>query len=1299
MATILLAAAGAAVGSAAGGAVLGLSGAVIGRAVGATVGRVIDQRLLGLGSDPVEVGRLDRFRIMGASEGTPIPICWGAVRLPAHVIWASPYTEIRTKSGGGKGTPKPQTVRYSYIVSLALALCEGEILGIGRIWADGQEISATGLDLRVYPGNGTQLPDPVIEVHEGIGQAPAYRDTAYVVIENLALEAFGNRVPQFSFEVFRQANGAAAGEVQDFQTAIPAVALIPGTGEYALSTRRARVADGFATSRVVNVSGPSGETDFDVSLAQMRRELPGCTAVSLVICWFGSDLRCAEFQVRPKVESRLDDAVGMPWRSGGIARGLAEELPQIEGRPVYGGTPSDLSVIEAIRALSAEGKSVMFYPFVLMDQIPGNSLPNPYDAGVTQPAFPWRGRITLSVAPGREGSPDQTPDAATEVAAFFGNAVPSDFEIVGEDVHYTGDAEDWGYRRFILHYAHLCKVAGGLESFCIGSELRGITTIRGADHSFPAVAALIDLASDVRAVLGPSVKISYAADWSEYFGYHVDGNVYFHLDPLWNHHAVDFIGVDNYLPISDWRDGTAHLDADWGSIYDIGYLKANIAGGEGAEWYYASPEARDAQIRSPIEDGAHGEDWVFRPKDFRSWWASLHHERIDGIRNGLPTVWRPGSKPIRFTEYGCPAVDKGTNTPNRFYDPKSSESALPHHSTGAEDPYIQLQYFRAMAEFWRDPENNPVSALYDGAMVDFDHSYAWAWDARPFPEFPRNTLKWADGENHRLGHCLNGRATAQPLDAVVREIAERSGAEDVDTSRLHGLVRGYVAQDVASARSVLQPLSLVYGFDSIEAEGRLSFVSRLGLPVVEVDRDGAVIDEGGTTSLQAVKVPEAEVPNSVRLVHVTADGDYDIRVADAKSATGADQTTSQTEVSLSLSAAEAASAVSRWLAEARSSRDVLKLRLPPSAISVRVGSIISFEGLSFRVDRVEVDEARSIEAVRIERSHYKAPVTEVEDRTFVAKAAPVPVTPLWFDLPLITGDEAVGAPHVAMTARPWPGAVALWSSDEDAGYVVNRIFDLPATVGITETPLLPGRAGVLDRGPALRIRLLNGALSSVSRNSLLNGVNLAAIGSGDVDGWEIIQFSDAVLVAPDTYEVTTRLRGQFGTDKAPVEEWPVGSLFVLLNEAVAQVDLPPTLVGVERHYRSGVAALGFGDVDVVHRALAIRGLALRPLSVAHPRVKVLEDGSARLSWIRRTRVGGDSWEGFDVPLAEEREAYEVVITSLAGEVVRRQTVTEPAFLYTAAERNEDGTLTGFQAGIAQISSRFGPGQARTVTVG
>ena len=69
MATILLSAAGASLGSAIGGSVLGLSGAVVGRAVGATVGRNIDQKLLGSGSEAVEVGKIDRFHIGGAGYG------------------------------------------------------------------------------------------------------------------------------------------------------------------------------------------------------------------------------------------------------------------------------------------------------------------------------------------------------------------------------------------------------------------------------------------------------------------------------------------------------------------------------------------------------------------------------------------------------------------------------------------------------------------------------------------------------------------------------------------------------------------------------------------------------------------------------------------------------------------------------------------------------------------------------------------------------------------------------------------------------------------------------------------------------------------------------------------------------------------------------------------------------------------------------------------------------------------------------------------------------------------------------
>jgi len=138
MAKVLLSAAGAALGAGFGGTVLGLSGAVIGRAIGATVGRAIDQKVLGGGSDAVDVGRIERFRVMGASEGSAIPQVWGRVRVSGQVIWASRFLDNVTRTGGGKGTPKrPATTSHAYSVSLAVALCEGTITPVGRVRADG----------------------------------------------------------------------------------------------------------------------------------------------------------------------------------------------------------------------------------------------------------------------------------------------------------------------------------------------------------------------------------------------------------------------------------------------------------------------------------------------------------------------------------------------------------------------------------------------------------------------------------------------------------------------------------------------------------------------------------------------------------------------------------------------------------------------------------------------------------------------------------------------------------------------------------------------------------------------------------------------------------------------------------------------------------------------------------------------------------------------------------------------------------------------------------------------------------
>ncbi len=1297
MATIVLGAVGLAVGGSIGGSVLGLSTGIIGRAVGATLGRVIDQRLLGAGSEPVETGRIDRFRLTGASEGASVQQIYGRMRVSGQVIWATRFKEVAKTSGGGKGgTRSPATTSYAYSISLAIALCQGEITRIGRVWADGAEVAPDDLNIRVYHGTENQLPDPKIAAVQGAGFVPAYRGMAYVVLEDLDLSQFGNRVPQFSFEVSRPSQPDQTGEATDMARLIKGVALVPGTGEYALATTPVYQTSGFGKAVAVNINTPAGKTDFQVSMDALDGELPDCGSVSLIVSWFGNDLRCDACTLRPKVEQTTSDPSGMPWVVSGLARAAAQRVPLLEGRPLYGGTPADQSVIEAIRSLTARGKSVVFYPFILMDQISGNTLLDPWSGATGQPHLPWRGRITLSVAPGQTGSPDQTANAAAQVAAFFGQATPSLFVASGKTVTYTGPAE-WSYRRFILHYARLCAMAGGVSAFCIGSEMRSLTQIRAVDGNFPAVAAMRQLAADVRSILGPSCKIGYAADWSEYHGYQPagTGDKLFHLDPLWADGNIDFIGIDNYMPLSDWRDGNDHRDAGAGAIYNLDYLKSNVAGGEGFDWFYHSPEASDAQIRTPISD-FWGEDWVWRYKDIKGWWQNPHHDRVAGERVASATAWVPESKPIWFTELGCAAVDKGTNAPNRFLDPKSSESGLPPYSNGLRDELIQMQYLRAVHQHFADRANNPTSVSFAHRMVDMTRAHVWAWDARPYPFFPANAAIWADGANYARGHWINGRTSSRTLASVVAEICDRAGVADYDVSRLFGIVRGYGVADVEPARASLQPLMLAYGFDAVEREGRLHFINRDGLAKGAVSADRLVLHGESETTLELTRAPAAEIAGRVQLGFIEADADYEIRAAEAVFADEATFAVSRSDIPLVLTRSEGKRIAERWLAEARVARDTALFALPPSDIGLGAGDVVRLFGDDlYRIDRVEQGEHQLIEAVRVEPETYRPHDADEAGVPMRAYVSPVPVVGLFLDLPLLAGTEVEHAPHFAATGVPWPGSAALYAAAQDSDYAVNKVVSRPALIGETLTTLFRGSAGLWDRGPAVRVKLVRGSLSGVSPAEILAGKNAAAIGDGTPDNWEVIQFADATLVAPDTYDLGLRLRGQAGSDAVTPDDWPVGSLFVMLDGTPAQIALDAAARDVERHYRYGPAARPIDDPAYRHVVAAFKGNGLRPYGVCHLRAVAGSDGGVTVSWIRRTRVDGDSWSGVEVPMGEESESYLVVVIS-GGIVKRREQVGSPVWSYAAAQRSADGVTGAYRIEVAQISARFGPGPSRGI---
>ncbi|SDZ30950.1 Putative phage tail protein [Jannaschia faecimaris] len=1302
MATLVLGAVGAAVGGSLGGSFLGLSGAVVGRAVGATLGRVIDQSILGAGADAVEVGRLDRLRLISASEGAPIPRAIGRVRLSGQVIWASRFRETReTTGGGGKGAPRaPKQTSFSYSVSLAVAVAEGEITRIGRIWADGKEIARSSVLMRVYRGTEDQMPDSLIEAIEGADNAPAFRGVAYVMFEDLDLTPYGNRVPQLSFEVVRTIE--VPGEVPAPSSLIEGVALVPGSGEFALATTAVHF-NKAGEKDSANVNTPQGIADFRVSMDDLVEELPNLKSVSLLVSWFGDDLRCGECEIKPRVEHTDVEGTGQFWNVSGQTRATAGTVPMKGGRPVYGGTPSDLSVIEAIRDLNERGLAITFYPFIMMDQLAGNGLPDPYGSE-EQPALPWRGRITTGLAAHQNGSSDRTLQARTEVEAFFGRTDGS--EIIVKSTGSTfrhghriiqGPADDWSYRRFILHYAKLCAEAGGVEAFCIGSEMRGLTRIRAEGDSFPSVEALRDLARDVRGIL-PDTKISYAADWSEYYGYQPadTGNVHFNLDPLWADPAIDFVGIDNYMPLADWRDGDAHLDAAFRTTNNLEYLQSNIEGGEGFDWHYPTPEARASQRRVPISDGAHGEPWVYRYKDIRSWWTNAHHDRIDGTRAEQPTAWVPGSKPIRFTEYGCAAIDRGANQPNKFIDEKSSESSLPRHSDGRPDDTMQMQYLRSLLAYWNDSSRNPKSEVYDGRMVDLSRSLAWAWDTRPWPYFPELASHWSDAQNYARGHWISGRTANQPLANVVAQICSLAGLRDYDVSRVEGVVRGYVMANVQSARADLQPLMMTYGIEASEQAGRIVFFMRADAPEAKLDPNFFVRRDGPVIVRQ--RAAFAEAPKRVLVNHMNSEGDFEIRVADAGLPGNSDSPVSQSEVPLSLSKGEAHGLAERFLTETNISRDTVELELAPSMRQYKPGQLIQIDetGDLWRIDRLEDAGGRKVQAVRTERAQYE-PSDRVEDGSGrVRPLAPLPVDSTFLELPLLTGEEVPYSPYIAVSASPWPGTVAIYSSSDDANYGLNSLINLPTVNGVTETVLDPARPSVFDNGPELLVRVRNETLESVSLKALLSGANAAAINDGSLTGWEVFQFQHARLVAPGLWGLSRRLRGQRGTEWTMCETRPIGSTIVFLGSNLAQLEFAKETLGVERYFRTGPARLPLENEAYLQEKIVVRGEGLRPYAPAHLRATRQPDGVA-VSWIRRSRVGGDGWGAADVPTGEARERYRVqVLRSDESVSFEIDTVLPEVFIDNQSLDNpEVGPL---RLSVAQISEDVGSGAEAYIAV-
>ncbi|MDX2113677.1 MAG: glycoside hydrolase TIM-barrel-like domain-containing protein [Alphaproteobacteria bacterium] len=1226
MASIVLSTAGAAVGQNFGGPV----GAYIGSRIGQTIGSAIDRNIFGGKNQSRSRGaRLTDLGVQSSTYGKMIPLVYGACRVGGNIIWSRPIRETATtttSSGGvggkgGGGRVSQSTTTYSYSVSLAVSVCEGPVDGVLRIWADAKPLDLSTLQLRIYRGDEDQLPDSLISGFEGAARTPAYRGQCYVVFEDFQLAEFGNRIPNFTFEVKRKLiQPDYAGET--LESMIKGMVMIPGAGEFVYDTEVQQKIPGLSSGsgwvqqgsqQVINMHNPSGKANSVLSLDQLEETCPNVQWVSLVVAWFGDSLDAASCVIKPGVEYQ-NGATTSPdsWQVAGYTRSSARLITQLAGSPQYGGTPDDDSLIRYATELRARGYKILFYPLIFMDTT----------------GKPWRGELTGSAA---------------DVSSFF--------------------TKTEGYNDFILHYASL--MAPYVDAFSIGSEMKGLTKVTNTPGVYPAVSQLATLAANVKSIVGTEVKVTYAADWSEY---HSTIGGWYHMDPLWASSSIDFIGIDAYFPLTDSPS----------SVYDVDAIKAGWVSGEGYDWFY-SDTART--IQTPLAP-------AYAWKNLSWFWNNPHVNP-----GGASTPWVPQSKTIWFTEYGFPSVDCATNQPNVFYDPTSVSSALPYFSRGRIDFRAQRAGLIATEQQWKN-----------SAMVE--RLFVWTWDARPYPYWPDLKTIWSDGDAWKTGHWVQGKLGISSLGAIIKDLCLRIGlaAENLKLDKISDQVEGFVITSQQSVRDAVEALAQAYFFDAVESDGLLQFVPRGAASQLSLtESDLLQASEGGVEArFRITRAQEVELPRRVNVVYLSRIASYQTQTQYSQREMSGSREVVTLDLPVVLSDQLARNIADARLYTAWVARVGYEFMLSTRHCLLDPGDVmtVTVAGVSHRMrliyTRLQADGKVLVRATADDVTAYDFYSVPGLSNEPASPTSDVSATSLaLLDTAALPGDEvdkAIIRAAGAGLSEPWSGA-ALYRSD-DAGASFSRVGDIAAAavIGTALDALATGTAQVFDAVSTVTVSLIGqGALQSVSEIAVLNGANLALLGD------ELFQFRSATLLEPGKYRLSGLLRGRLGTEWA-IAGHSAGERFVLLDARVTRLTAPTALIGLARDFKA--VTFGGSLTAAPSTSFTYRGAALRPYSPVHVSASRDASGTITLRWVRRARQGGVWQDNVDVPLNEASERYDVEVMNGASIARSWTALTAPMVIYSAAEQVADfGSLpSSVEVRIYQISEIVGRGYAANAVV-
>ena len=1288
-------------------------------AIGATAGQLIGNAI-----DPVKgketkntpQSGIKDFYVTSAALGQMVPILYGTYRIPGNIIQAGRKVErdvetvvsspVPGSKGKGGGEDVQIIVTKAYDVTMGIALCEGPIKAIKRIWTDLDLFYDDSSDLGhlrfdhetentihfngvnnsvssmiVYKGTETQEPDPTLnglatiikgtdpETGEPLGDqtaVSAYRGTAYAAIANFDLGASG-RLPNFTFEVVRD------------HTAVerPVDIALGDNGLYVLYTK-----DMISINQTVHYTGlyvqfcENREFNFNYIFHKLPNGDPDYTDWGAMGFMPGAPVT---------IEGAIIDTNNGTFMLTMIAnnvmvfdRDFSYDLNQVD-------------MTQAKTPINTKNRlgTLRSYQTPFLQEASSRST----------------GRMSTHLA----------------LANMNGGANDLSFVVSTGSVDGIDDTTDMGY--VFVDGLNLGDPNDGhgvalRTSGEIGSKIGVGHVSSNGDRYFYICLEEINALAVFDATSNAFARVSLGAKptesvWSPLGG----GGGYVYVLRA-DDRVERFEGGFNLPSVDQIPVGAGAGSKGYGHIMraSTNRIWVSNAYANTLSHFTTAGDAQTVNVMSNPRALAEARDGFI-------WTASFDRGemcRIDPTTYAVETFEIPD-----IMDSLAPARDG-----KMWAVASNTRSAIYLFATDGTYEMLNLPY--GASKVVSDTSGDPYKDGYAYVMCEAS-----------------NTVVSVTPDCNRFYTIDSGAGLAR----CVEDMAVRSGLspDRIDTSGLLNSQVNFIVSEVASAKDTISLMAEAFLFSFVESEGYIRFFHNYAVSTVAEISENTLaggIDKEDPKSMGVSRLQERELPTKVSVTYTSAERNYQDRAEIVQLTSGnIEQNPQVYRYPFAMTTEDAYQLAEVRLFEPWTQRERMEFTLPPLFILLDPGDAVQVHArdISYNIHVSEMTRARTwLNTVR-GVSTYPPTFPDPAPAALALRTprALSPTTPRQLGIyqdtiptpgkntPIMDPNNpgvALSVPGTGLISLQNPSRMAIVLIDPPAlsptdiilraylgTYRMERGKDFSQTTlyrspnGTVDftfaasdgTESTAGRAltalgpvdnpGVWDDINTVDVELLHGTLRMVSEMDVLSGANRAMLGG------ELIQFMRPTLLAPNTYRLSRLLRGRLGTEGF-TETHAVGDTFILFDPNTLRDTYLYERAIVDREYFYRVVDSVTSLTSAQTMPITLHGNSLKPWApVLKPALHTGDD--ITLNWLYRARLnpdlvdyGGIAW---DIDFTKQFQIF-IYTTDFAAVQSIYTTPVFPGsaentlvFVYTAAQQLADfGSLqTEVYYGIAGLGAQ------------